>query len=51
MASTPVQPLRPNVPFVDGAGNLTHEGYEFLKNAQVLINQLRAAAIANGWTL
>lgn len=47
--SIPIQPLRPNTIMVDEKGVLTREGYEFLKNIQILLNQVRAAMIAAGF--
>ncbi len=47
--STPIQPLSPSVKLVDEKGILTREGYEFFKNVQVLLNQVRTAMIAAGF--
>ncbi len=51
MASTPVAPFPTPARLVDEKGVLTRDGLEYLRQMQRLVNQLRDAALANGWVL
>lgn len=51
MASSPIPPYSPQSQIVDEQNRLTQSGLEYLRRMETLLNQLRAAALAHGWTL